>query len=316
MDREANRSTKLPSTERSALVTGANGFVGSRIARRLHAEGWRVRAIVRAHDPSPDLIGVEQVVGDFVDPGIAREAAVGMRVVVHSAATGGPNREIAVRVNVDGTRSMTAAALANGPDRYVHISTGSVYRTEGLTVVDEESPLHDPTADPYSATKAEADRVVLDHVRADRLRATILRLGAVQGVHPTSTWGVRIPERIRTEPGLLLRPRGRSMPWVHVENIVDALLLALSSEAAVGRVYNLMDEHTTWGDYVDRVRSWFGLGPQPDVEPETPGAGWSGRFDGRRVRAELGYSPRCNYEQGMEEAGEYWRARLVTTGSV
>ena len=105
------------------------------------------------------------------------------------------------------------------------------------------------------------------------------------------------------------------MPWIHVEDIVD-LLLALGSEAAVGRVYNLVDEHTTWGDYVDRVRSWFGLGPQPDVEPATPGAGWAGRFEGHRVREELGYAPRRSYEQGMEEAGAYWRARLVTTGSV
>jgi len=104
------------------------------------------------------------------------------------------------------------------------------------------------------------------------------------------------------------------MPWVHVEDVVDVLLLALASEAAAGRVYNLMDEHTTWGDYVDRVRSWFGMGPQP--EPEEVPPPWTGRFDGRRVRAELGYVHRRGYEQGMEEAGEYWRARRVATGSV
>lgn len=303
-----------PSESRTALVTGASGFIGSRIARRLRAEGWRVRAIVRAQDPFPDLTGVEQVVGDLVDPAVARDVGKGMRAVIHSAATADPDRDTAMRVNVGGTASMAAAAFANGSDRYVQISTASVYRTDGLAVVDEESPLWGADADPYGATKAEADRVVLEHARRDGLRATILRLGAVLGVHPTSTWGVKVPNRIRTEPELALRPRARTMPWVHVEDVVDAVLLSLASDAAVGRVYNLMDEHRTWGDYVDRVRSWFAMGPQP--EPEGAPEPWTGRFEAARVRAELGYAPRRSYELGMEEAGEYWRARLATTGSV
>ena len=298
----------------TALVTGASGFIGSRIARRLRQEGWDVRAIVRAHDPSPDLTGVEQVVGDFIDPGVAREAGQGVGVVIHSAATGTADREDAMRVNVGGTHSMITAAVANGSNRYLQISTASVYRTEGLTVADEDSPLHPADAPPYSATKAEADRAVLEHARTDGLRATILRLGAVLGVHPTSTWGVKVPERIRTDPSSFMRPRDHSMPWVHVDDIVDVVLLVLAREASVGRVYNLMDEHTTWADYADRVRSWFGMGPQP--EPEGVPPAWTGRFEAERVRRELGYAFRRGYEQGMEEAESYWRARLVTTGSV
>ena len=315
MDRDADRDPSR-SSDRSALVTGASGFIGSRIVRRLRADGWRIRAIVRAHDPSTDLAGVEQILGDFVDPKTANRAGKGMRVVVHSAATGGSDLETATRVNVDGTKSMIAAALENGADRYIQISTGSVYRLDGLDVVEEESPLLGPEGDPYGATKADADRAVFEHVRADGLRATILRLGAVQGVHPTSTWGVKVPDRIRTDPDAPSRPRKRSMPWVHVEDVVDAVLLSLGSEAAIGRAYNLVHEHTTWGDYVDRVRSWFGLDPQPEAEPSVAAAAWTGRFEARRARTELGFAPKRGYEQGMEEAGAYWRTRLVTTGSV
>ena len=122
-------------------------------------------------------------------------------------------------------------------------------------------------------------------------------------------------EKFRNDPASVTRPRQRTMPMVHVEDLVDGVLLALSSERAVGRTYNMVDEHTTWGTYVDRVRSWMSLGPQPEAEPgATPP--WTGRFDARRVRAELGYTPRFTYEQGMEEAEQYWRARLVTTGSI
>ncbi|HET9253241.1 MAG TPA: NAD(P)-dependent oxidoreductase [Candidatus Eisenbacteria bacterium] len=314
MIQDSKEAREASPESRTVLLTGASGFIGSRIARRLRVEGWRVRAIVRAQDPSPDLTGVEQVVGDFADPAVARDAGKGMSVVIHSAATAGPDRESAMRVNVGGTASIAAAALANGSDRFVQISTASVYRTDGLAVIDEESPLLGADADPYGATKAEADRVVLEHSRRDGLGATILRLGAVLGVHPTSTWGVKVPNRIRTEPELVLRPRARTMPWVHVEDVVDAVLLTLASEAAIGRVYNLMDEHNTWGDYVDRVRSWFGMGPQP--EPEGVPRPWTGRFEAGRIRTELGYAFRLGYEQGMEEAADYWRARLVTTGTV
>jgi 2-alkyl-3-oxoalkanoate reductase len=299
--------------ERSALVTGANGFVGSRIARRLVMDGWRVRAIVRSHDPSPDLIGVEQVVGDFVEPPVSRAAGNGMRTVIHCAATGGPDREAAERVNVAGTRSMLDAAIQNRCDRYIQISTCSVYQTAGLLIVDEEAPLQGTDAEPYGATKADADRAVLK-ARDGGLHTTIFRPGAILGVHPTSTWAVQVPDRIRTEAGFT-RPRTRSMAWVHVEDLVDGVMLALSSDAA-GRVYNMVDEHTTWGDYADRVRSWLGLEPQPEVDPATPSAGWTGRFEARRVRDELGYAPQRTYEQGMNEAEQYWRARLVTTGSV
>lgn len=314
MLQDSRRTHEPPGEDRAALVTGASGFVGSRIARRLRAEGWRVRAIVRARDSSVDLAGVEQVVGDFAEPAVARDAAQGMGVVIHSAATGVSDRDQAMRVNVGGTHSMIAAALAHRAARYVQISTASVYRTEGLTVADEESPLQPADAHPYGATKAEADRAVLEHARKDGLRATILRLGAVLGVHPTSTWGVKVPEMIRSDPQSFQRPRAHSMPWVHVEDVVDAVLLALASEASAGRVYNLMDEHTTWADYADRVRSWFGIGPQP--EPEGAPPAWPGRFEARRIRAELGHAPRRSYEQGMEETEAYWRARLVTTGTV
>lgn len=305
--------TKGKGDARFALVTGATGFVGSRIARRLRTGGWRVRALVRRHDPSPDLEGVEQIVGDFVEPDSARDAARGPRVVIHCAATGDPDPEAARRVNVDGTRSMIEAALRRRCERYIHISTGSVYRLEGLEVVDEDAPLQAPDAEPYGATKAEADRSVLE-AAGEGLRATILRPGAILGVHPTSTWAVTIPERIRTAPDSMTRPRSRTIPWVHVEDLVDAVLLALSSEAAMGRVYNVVDEHTTWGEYADRVRSWFDLGPQPEVDAGTPP--WTGRVDARRVRADLGYAPRRTFGQGMAEAESYWRARLVTTGSV
>src|SRR5580765_1232985 len=93
------------------LLTGCTGFVGSRVARRFLDAGAAIRAIVRRPDADPSLraYGVpayEEIVGDFVDRDIAAKAAVGCDVVIHAAATAGPDIEPVRRVNVDGTRSM------------------------------------------------------------------------------------------------------------------------------------------------------------------------------------------------------------------
>src|ERR1700752_4124770 len=114
----------------TALVTGATGFVGSRVALRLASLGCAVRAIVRRMGAAPELrsAGIAEIEGDFVEAAVARQAAAGADLVVHCAATAGPDLAPVRRVNADGTRSIAHAALAAGVSRYIQISTGSVYR--------------------------------------------------------------------------------------------------------------------------------------------------------------------------------------------
>ena len=299
-------------------MTGASGFVGSRVALRLAALGSRVRAIVRRPGAASDLgsAGIEEIEGDFVDRDLARRAAIGADFVVHCAATSGPDLDPVRRVNAKGTVSVVDAALAAGSRRYVHISTCSVYRTDGLTLVDEEAPLKE-TGDPYGVTKAEADRIVLD-AAAGGLRSVILRPGAILGVHPTSTWAIKMPARVRDRQIKLTIDGGNAVPYVHVEDLVDATLLALGNERAVGRVYNIVDGHMTWKDFTDEIRGWFGTTPL-DVVPkdQVPDGGyWLGKFDASRIRAELSYAPRRTYAEGMAEAGRHWRQELEAPRSV
>jgi len=292
------------------LVTGANGFVGSRVVSRLVSLGRRVRAIVRKGGTAAehDSPLVEEIVGDFVLPEISGPAAKDADYVIHAAATAGPDLEPVRRVNVDGTRAMVEAALGAKVKRYVHISTVSVYAAAGLDRVDESSPLKE-SGEPYGVTKAEADRIVLAAI-ARGLPATILRPGAVLGAHPTSTWAVRVPERVRNREVKLKDDGGDTVPWVHVEDLVDAVLLAMENERAKGRVYTLADGHFTWREYTDRVRGWFGT-PALDSIPKAdlpPGAYSTARFDGGRIRRELGYAPRRSYDEGMAEAEATWKA--------
>ncbi len=293
----------------TVLLTGGSGFVGSRVARRLSWLGYPIRAIVRRRGVSPDLQApsVVEIEGDFVDPAVAGPAARGCALAVHCAATAGPDLDAVRRVNLGGTSAVIDAALGAGCTRFLHISTISVYAEGTELTVDEGSPLTSEGG-PYGVTKAEADRAVLEAM-ARGLRPTILRPGAILGAHPTSTWAVRVPTRVRDRVIKLEAGGADWLPWVHVENLVDALLLALESDRSVGRVYNLVDGHVTWRAYTDEVRSWFGSPPLEEVPAVDLPAGrpWMGRFEARRIREELGYAPRLTYEEGMAEAAEYWR---------
>jgi nucleoside-diphosphate-sugar epimerase len=99
------------------------------------------------------------------------------------------------------------------------------------------------------------------------------------------------------------------LPFLHVENLVDAVVLALESHTAVGRAYNVVDTHVTWRAFTDEIRGWFGVPPLPEVpRDEVPSRSYfTAHFSNERIREELGYSPRVSYREGMEEAAEHWR---------
>jgi nucleoside-diphosphate-sugar epimerase len=103
-----------------------------------------------------------------------------------------------------------------------------------------------------------------------------------------------------------------------VENLVDAVLLALEDDRAVGRVYNVADETHSWREFTDEIRGWFGTAPLDSI-PETEVVEQGGysvtRFDAARLRGELGYRPRRTYRDGMDEAAEHWAREGATHGS-
>lgn len=135
------------SVPEKALVTGATGFVGSAVARRLLAAGVAVRALARPRSDRRNLEGlpVEIVEGDLLDPPSLARACAGCDALFHVAAdyrTWAPHPEELYRANVEGTRAMLSAAQAAGVARVVYTSSVA---TLGLpkdgTPGDEDSPV-------------------------------------------------------------------------------------------------------------------------------------------------------------------------------
>src|SRR5262249_46484292 len=147
------------------VVTGASGFVGSAVARKLLQRGFAVRALVRPTSPRFHLAGLDIafVEGDLLDPATVRPAMEGVRHVFHVAADyrlwARDPTEI-IRNNVDSTRNVMEAALRAGVERVVYTSSVATLavRRDG-TSVDETFPLDEAKAiGAYKRSKVAAER--------------------------------------------------------------------------------------------------------------------------------------------------------------
>lgn len=285
------------------LITGATGFVGGRIARRYVLRGDDVTAIVR--DPSPELeeMGVRQIDGglEAIDAEVVRH----IDVVVHAAAAAGPDLAAARAVNRDGTARLVDAALATDLERFVHISTTSVYdRAAGEDELTEDARLvhADDDASPYAITKAEAEHEV-GRATAAGLRAAVLRPPAVLGAGPTSTWGTRVPRRLVAGDPMPTHP-DTSFGWVHVEDLVDAVIAAADLSETL--VTNVVGGHVPFSTYLDALVAMLPTPPPAPRIPDTPP--WRGRYGMRRAPTLLGVPINRRFEDAMAEIADSWRA--------
>ncbi|HEY1140703.1 MAG TPA: NAD-dependent epimerase/dehydratase family protein [Lysobacter sp.] len=246
-------------------MTGAAGFLGRALVKALRAEGKRVRVLVRKPVPAFAAdTGVQLVIGDLGDPEIVGHAVAGVATVFHvGAAMRGGQREFEAGT-VWGTRNIVDACLQHATPRLVHVSSLSVLDHAGRkpsNAVTEASALepHPERRGAYTQTKGIAEACVRDAITRHGLPAVILRPGQIFG-----------PGAERSTPNgtlsiagrwIAVGPTSRTLPLVHVDDVVDAVLLAGSSDAAVGKVFNIVDpQPVTQEQYLAACRRKLGDG--------------------------------------------------------
>jgi len=276
----------------TVLVTGVSGHVGGHLARHLANGGFTVHALVRTDEQAlyAHRQGWNAVRGDLTDVESLSPALEGVDFVVHSAAYLGKPGPLYQSVNVDATRELAERALRAGVQRFVQISTMSVYGDPIPAEVDENSALatHDP--EPYCATKALAE-VELMKVRSRGLPVAILRPGMI--THwVRSQWGDEMVERIRAKgwPGFL-HP-GDVMPWVHTENLAEMAWLCLTHPAAPNEAFIAVDRNVAIQDFYGPVAVALG---QPIVAPDRAPSISLARLG--KIGATLAYRPRFTFEE-------------------
>ncbi|MBC7678791.1 MAG: SDR family NAD(P)-dependent oxidoreductase, partial [Pseudorhodobacter sp.] len=235
---------------RTALVTGAGGFIGSHLVERLVADGWKVRAFVRysSHDQLGALVHtapgvldeVEVVPGDLRDADVVRRAVDGCDAVLHLGAiiaipySYTAPRDV-VETNVLGTLNVLEAARTHRTPRVVHTSTSEVYGSARQLRMDETHPLQGQS--PYSASKIGADKLAEAYALSFDLPVVVLR--------PFNTFGPRQSPRavIPTILGQALAGGpvrlGSLTPtrdFTYVSDTVAAFALAATAPDLAGKV--------------------------------------------------------------------------------
>lgn len=247
--------------ESEVLVTGASGFLGGHLARRLVERGDRVRVLAR---PSSDLRHLEKlnlsvVEGSLEDPHSLARATEGVELVFHAAAlsTDWASWRAFQSTNVDGLKNLVSAAATNRRlRRFVHVSSTDVYGFPERPG-DENQPL-DSAGIAYAKSKILGERVVLQaHDRG--LPVTVLRPATIYGPR-SKDWVMLIVRALKKRNMMFIGSGEVDAGLLYVDNAVDGMLAAAESPRSIGKAYNLRDEGSqTWRDYVEALARGLGL---------------------------------------------------------
>lgn len=320
---------------RKAAVTGAGGFIGSAICRRLAAGGIEVHGL----DVDPATAGRVRAAGaSFVEADVADrqtlEAAFDeTQLVVHTAArvTDWGSMDDFVRVNVAGTANVLDAAAEAGADRVVHLSSVVVYGYESGSEQDEGA-FRRAHGIPYIDTKSASDRL------ACRRGAVVIRPGDVYG--PGSVpWTLR-PLQLARAGQLAVPGRGDGLMLpLYVDDLAEAVVLGLAG-GEPGEAYAVWDDTTrvTFEEHFNRLARFGGHREArrlPRAVLELAGMateGWAklrgkppaftaraatfidrrGSVSAAKAREQLGWAPLVSYEEGMRRTEQWLRAeRLI-----
>ncbi|MGO9487488.1 MAG: NAD-dependent epimerase/dehydratase family protein [Solirubrobacteraceae bacterium] len=242
-------------------MTGATGFIGGRLAQRLAGEGSTVRCLVRPGSDTAALerLEVELAVGDLTDPTSLAAAVEGCSHVLHCAAlvTDWATRDEIRRANVEGTRNLLQASIEGSVGRFVHLSTTDVYGHPGGAAIDES---HTPAGfrNWYAQTKLEAEAEVRRLAGGAGPDAVIVRPATVYGPGSRDVIG-EIADALRAGHMILIDHGCPVAGLCYVENLLDAVLLALRRSDASGHAFNVTDGlPITWREFLDGLADGLG----------------------------------------------------------
>lgn len=294
------------------FVTGGSGFIGQVLVRRLVDEGNAVRVLVRsaASAAKVSALGAVPVRGELTDPTTWRDEVVGSDVVFHLAAETdiAADRERHDLVTVRGTRAAVDAARHAQVPRFVHCgSEAALLAGDPLVEADETAPLRPDSEAAYCATKAEAEKIVLEANAPDF---------ATVSIRPRFVWG---PHSILTD-GLVAAAEAGRFAWIgggrhstditFVDNAVEGLLLGWR-RGRPGQAYFVTDRNrVVLRDFLETLFDIHGVdAPIPDVDAEAareipvPARWFLGqpctlRTD--KAVGELGYEPIVSHSAGLD----------------
>ncbi len=311
-------------TDANALVTGADGFIGSHLTELLLEKGYHVKALAQYNsfnnwgwlEDIPKNSNLEIITGDIRDPHFCKEIVKGVDVVFHLAALIAiPYSYIApdsyIDTNVKGTLNICQAAKENGNIRVIHTSTSEVYGTAQYVPINEKHPKQPQS--PYSASKIGADAIALSFFTSFNLPVTIAR--------PFNTYGPRqsaraiIPTVIsQIASGLKEIKLGDLKPtrdFNFVTDTCNGMFAIANCNDTIGKEINIStNTEISIGETINLIKRLTGSNVTLDADDQRIRPKNSEVFrlkgDNSLIKTLTGWEPKYSFEVGMKETIEWF----------
>jgi len=311
-----------------SLVTGAAGFIGSRLCARLVADGHEVVGFDNLSDGSmSNLAGVEGVEfheRDLRDEDALNKAASGCEVIFHQAAMRSVPRSMAMPgdttdVNVRGTLNVLLAAQRNSA-RVVSASSSSVYGEQS------EYPLHEglrpSPQSPYAASKLAGEVYCQTWGKAFGVPTISLRYFNVYGPaqDPSSEYATVMPKFVLAcltgERPTIHGTGEQARDFTYIDDAVEGnLLAARAAEANPGAVLNIGggQQPTSVNELLAIIAELTGTQPEPLHADPRPGDVWLTDADVSLAQRAIGYEPKVDIREGLRRSVEWFTQHYART---
>jgi nucleoside-diphosphate-sugar epimerase len=322
----------------NVLVTGGTGFTGSHLCRRLVAEGYTVRVLVRETSNRDALKGlaVEWAEGDLGDRSALAQATQGIDTVYHIAALFRPenvSRQQMQATNVEGTRHLLDASIKAGVKRFVHCSTVGVHGDIKHPPANEKTPY--APGDYYQDSKTDGEKLVLQYGAEGRLPIVVFRPGGIFG--PGDLRFLKLFKAIQTRRFMMFGSGQVLYQLIYIDDLIDGILRCGTQDAALGNAYILTGAApVTLNDLVQEIASVLQV-PPPWLRLPVMPLYWAGfvcetickplginpplyrrrvdffrktrSFDISKAQQELTFQPHVEFRAGLKRTADWYRAQ-------
>jgi len=326
---------KTAALKNPVLVTGALGFIGRRLVNRLLEEKYEVVAFDLPEQSIPaEWEGkARYVAGDIANIQDVSTVAADAGTIFHLAAIVGDwgAEDLHHRVTVDGTELLLEQARIYNC-RVLMTTSIVVYGDKIDKGICHESLELGKTFGPYSRSKQAQEMLAEQYIKKG-LRLTVIRPANVYGAG-SKPWVNDLSKVLRSGAPTLIGGGNFNAGLVHVENVVELMLLAATNNIAIGEIYNICDEESvTWKEYTTAIASFIGVSKpksipkwlariiaslyenlwrlfnrqsRPPLTHESLNlVGSHHQITIEKAKTQLGYRPVINYQQGLVEISKY-----------
>lgn len=325
------------------LVTGATGFIGSHLVKRLVDDGHYVRCLVRKTSNVDELkeLNINFAYGDIQEKKSLEEAVEGKEIIYHLIGIGSlsANSEEEFKqfyeINVLGIKNLLDALLSKNPNikKVIYLSsTAAVGLQNGI--INEETPCIPVT--PYQKSKYESEKLILDYYEKHGLPITIIRPCMVYGPGSLHSEILRMCKFIERGVFPLFNNGNNSVPLVYVTDLVQGITLA-AEKTKGGKIYFMTnDKISTMNQIIDVISQTMGVRVfrikipkrfakfcayilenialmfkfKPIITRERINSMTTNRgFSIEKAKKELGYNPNVPMEEGIKETVRWYKEK-------